>query len=60
MSRCVICQKKIGILGFECKCKCGVFCDKHRLAESHQCPTLLTKDTVSLPKVVADKLTNRV
>lgn len=59
MSRCVICQKKVGILGFECKCT-GTFCDKHRMMESHQCPTLLVKDKVTLIKVVADKIQNRV
>jgi predicted nucleic acid binding AN1-type Zn finger protein len=59
MSRCAICQKKVGILGFECKCK-GTFCEKHRMMESHQCPTLLVKDKVTLIKVVADKIQNRV
>ena len=59
MNRCVICQKKVGILGFECKCL-GLFCEKHRMMESHQCPTLLTKSNVVLIKIVADKLKNRV
>lgn len=59
MTRCVICQKKVGVLGFACKCE-GTFCEKHRLMESHQCPTLLVKSNVVLIKVVADKLTNRV
>ena len=59
MTRCAICQKKVGILGFECKCQ-GTFCEKHRLIEAHQCPTLLVKSNVVLIKVVADKLTNRV
>jgi len=59
MSRCVICQKKVGILGFECKCS-GTFCEKHRMMESHQCPTLLVKSNVVLIKVVADKVQNRV
>jgi predicted nucleic acid binding AN1-type Zn finger protein len=59
MSRCVICQKKVGILGFECKCQ-ETFCEKHRMMESHQCPTLLVKSNVVLIKVVADKIQNRV
>jgi len=59
MTRCFICQKKVGVLGFACKCE-GTFCEKHRLAEAHQCPTLLVKSNVVLIKIVADKLTNRV
>jgi predicted nucleic acid binding AN1-type Zn finger protein len=59
MSICVICQKNVGILGFECKCQ-RTFCAKHRLMESHQCPTLLVKNKVTLIKVVADKIQNRM
>jgi len=59
MTRCAICQKKVGILGFECKCD-GIFCDKHRMMESHQCPSLLVKSNVVLIKIVADKIQNRV
>jgi predicted nucleic acid binding AN1-type Zn finger protein len=59
MNKCTICQKKVGILGFECKCS-GLFCDKHRLAESHQCPTLMVKSNVVLIKVIADKIITRV
>lgn len=34
--QCGACRKKIGILGFECKC--GVsFCARHRLPEDHEC-----------------------
>ena len=59
MSRCEVCNKKVGLLGFVCKCE-HVFCEKHRLREQHSCPTLKVKDFVKLDKIVADKLTNRV
>ena len=32
----VECRKKLGLLGFECKCK-KQFCGAHRAAEEHQC-----------------------
>eukprot|EP00954_Amorphochlora_amoebiformis_P016768 1314703-Amorphochlora_amoeboformis.AAC.2 len=35
-SRCFQCNKKVGILGFECKCM-FVFCDKHRFPDAHNC-----------------------
>lgn len=34
--RCFQCNKKVGLLGTECKCK-FVFCNAHRLPEDHQC-----------------------
>lgn len=34
--RCWSCKKKVGILGFECKCD-YVFCSKHRYASAHDC-----------------------
>lgn len=34
--RCFNCQKKVGMLGTECKCK-FVFCNSHRLPEAHNC-----------------------
>ena len=30
------CKKKIGLLGFTCKCN-KTFCSKHRHPEDHQC-----------------------
>ena len=33
---CFTCRKKVGLLGFECKCS-FVFCSKHRYAEDHAC-----------------------
>jgi len=35
-SRCFTCNKKIGLAGFECKCKL-VFCSTHRYADKHCC-----------------------
>lgn len=35
-SRCHCCQKKVGLLGVECKCT-KVFCNLHRLPEEHEC-----------------------
>ena len=34
--RCFTCQKKVGLLGIECKCK-FVFCNAHRMPEEHSC-----------------------
>lgn len=35
-NRCEQCRKKVGLLGFECKCG-GVFCGAHRMASTHCC-----------------------
>eukprot|EP00347_Sterkiella_histriomuscorum_P023921 403332926 len=35
-SLCWTCKKKVGLLGFSCKCD-YVFCGKHRYAEEHKC-----------------------
>ena len=34
--RCWCCQKKVGLLGFECRCG-YVFCSLHRHADQHEC-----------------------
>ncbi|CAN8274177.1 unnamed protein product [Cochlearia groenlandica] len=36
-NRCVCCNKKVGILGFKCKCGSSVFCGEHRHPEKHRC-----------------------
>ena len=37
-NRCVICKKKVGMLGYKCKCSDEhLFCALHRLPESHDC-----------------------
>ena len=36
-SRCFICKKKVGLLGYQCKgCDCS-YCNGHRLPEDHKC-----------------------
>lgn len=35
-NRCEHCRKKVGLLGFDCRCG-GVFCGAHRMASAHCC-----------------------
>ncbi|KAJ4966566.1 hypothetical protein NE237_018415 [Protea cynaroides] len=35
-NRCMSCRKKVGLLGFKCRCG-STFCPKHRLPEMHSC-----------------------
>ena len=36
--RCFVCQKKVGILPFTCKCDTSLFfCAQHRYPEDHGC-----------------------
>ncbi|ESQ55067.1 hypothetical protein EUTSA_v10027105mg [Eutrema salsugineum] len=35
-NRCLCCNKKVGIMGFKCKCG-STFCGEHRYPESHDC-----------------------
>ncbi|XP_010539118.1 PREDICTED: zinc finger A20 and AN1 domain-containing stress-associated protein 10 [Tarenaya hassleriana] len=35
--RCKVCKRKIGLLGFDCRCG-NMFCGLHRHAEEHSCP----------------------
>jgi predicted nucleic acid binding AN1-type Zn finger protein len=35
-SRCWTCNRKIGLLGFQCKCE-YFFCSEHRYSDKHQC-----------------------
>lgn len=35
-SRCFCCNKKVGLLGFECRCG-YVYCSSHRHATEHRC-----------------------
>ncbi|XP_050386927.1 zinc finger A20 and AN1 domain-containing stress-associated protein 1-like [Argentina anserina] len=35
-TRCHCCNKKLGLLGFHCKCG-AVFCGEHRYPEKHSC-----------------------
>ena len=34
--KCHLCDKKIGLLGFDCKCG-HIFCSIHRFPENHSC-----------------------
>jgi hypothetical protein len=34
---CCVCKKKVGLLGFTCKCTDKQFCSKHRMPELHNC-----------------------
>ncbi|KAK1392838.1 Zinc finger A20 and AN1 domain-containing stress-associated protein 9 [Heracleum sosnowskyi] len=63
-SRCLCCKKKIGLLGFACRCG-GKFCSMHRYPEEHSCRfDYKTTGRVALarenPLVVHDKLGERV
>ena len=35
-NRCFTCQKKVGLLGFKCRCE-QTFCSAHRHADAHNC-----------------------
>jgi len=36
INRCMTCNKKIGLLGFQCKCEL-YFCSEHRYSDRHDC-----------------------
>ena len=66
-NRCVICRRKIGILGFSCKCsnEKAHFCSTHRYPDAHDCTYDFKSEyqqqlRESLPKVVADKVKARI
>ncbi|XP_071692937.1 zinc finger A20 and AN1 domain-containing stress-associated protein 1 [Rutidosis leptorrhynchoides] len=62
-NRCLSCNKKVGVMGF--KCKCGeTFCGSHRYPEKHDCEFDFKKtgrDAIAKanPVVKADKV-NRI
>lgn len=33
---CTFCKKRLKLINFSCSCK-GVFCNKHRFPETHDC-----------------------
>ena len=58
--RCGVCNKKLGLLGFECKCG-KMFCSTHLIAETHECTFNYTQEQCkrlqkSLIKVVHSKV----
>lgn len=53
--RCFGCSKRVGLLGFECRCT-HVFCSKCRMPENHDCPEDWATPLKGGEKVVASKL----
>ncbi|KAH7557507.1 hypothetical protein JRO89_XS11G0167500 [Xanthoceras sorbifolium] len=63
-NRCNNCNKKVGLMGFKCRCR-DLFCAKHRYATEHSCPFDYKKfDREILIKenqlIKADKLAERI
>lgn len=64
VERCETCKKKVGIIGFKCRCG-SMFCAEHRLPEKHECSfdyktmgrEILKKQ---IPLIKPDKLEGRV
>jgi len=65
-TKCWICNKKVGLTGFDCRCG-YVFCAKHRYAEDHNCDfdhqqrgrEILAKNAVGLGSKEKDLLDGR-
>ena len=54
------CKKKISFAN-KITCRCGKnFCIKHSLPECHNCEFNFKENKITLVKVVADKITNRI
>jgi predicted nucleic acid binding AN1-type Zn finger protein len=58
--RCFLCRKKVGLLGFECRCG-FVFCSGHRHPQDHACAfDFASMDKARLaksnPKVIPAKM----
>ncbi|XP_053911046.1 AN1-type zinc finger protein 5-like isoform X2 [Cuculus canorus] len=59
-NRCFTCRKKLGLLGFDCRCG-NVFCGFHRYSDRHNCPydykaEAAEKIKKENPVVVAEKI----
>ncbi|XP_022958421.1 zinc finger A20 and AN1 domain-containing stress-associated protein 1-like [Cucurbita moschata] len=59
-NRCRSCNKKVGLMGFKCKCE-GTFCGTHRYPEKHDCFYDFRSDgqeeiAMANPVVKADKV----
>jgi hypothetical protein len=37
MIKCKVCNKKVGLLGFRCKCGDDQYCSYHMMPELHNC-----------------------
>uniref|UniRef100_A0ACD5WC48 Uncharacterized protein n=1 Tax=Avena sativa TaxID=4498 RepID=A0ACD5WC48_AVESA len=63
-NRCATCRKKVGLLGFRCRCE-GIFCSVHRYSDKHACgfdykTAGREKIAKHNPLVVADKIGTRI
>ncbi|KAI3458251.1 hypothetical protein Pfo_014914 [Paulownia fortunei] len=63
-NRCGLCNKKVGLLGFECRCG-GTFCGMHRYPRAHPCTFDFKKaGKIAIekenPVCKADKIADRV
>ncbi|XP_022141231.1 zinc finger A20 and AN1 domain-containing stress-associated protein 5-like [Momordica charantia] len=63
-NRCGLCNKKVGLLGFNCRCG-GLFCGRHRFREEHGCGVdmkLIERERLAKQNVEikGDKLQHRV
>uniref|UniRef100_A0A453AU47 AN1-type domain-containing protein n=2 Tax=Aegilops tauschii subsp. strangulata TaxID=200361 RepID=A0A453AU47_AEGTS len=63
-TRCMACKKKVGLLGFACRCG-GTFCSLHRYVDGHACGFDYKKVGRELiaqqnPLVVPSKLRNKI
>ncbi|XP_010277601.1 PREDICTED: zinc finger A20 and AN1 domain-containing stress-associated protein 1-like [Nelumbo nucifera] len=64
VNRCVSCRKRVGLLGFTCRCG-STFCSIHRYPEKHQCGfDFKTTGRIAIsetsPTIKADKLDERI
>ena len=61
-NRCYICNIKVGLLGFQCKCdKIKLFCSLHRYSIDHNCDFDFKEHSKKIleknnPKIIADKI----
>lgn len=63
-NRCDMCNKKVGLLGFPCRCG-GTFCGVHRYPEKHECGydfKIVRRHAIAAAKPFApkDKLDGRI
>ncbi|XP_069505599.1 AN1-type zinc finger protein 5-like [Ambystoma mexicanum] len=59
-SRCFTCRKKLGLTGFDCRCR-NLFCAVHRYSDKHDCPYNYKAEAAEKirkenPMVVAEKI----
>ncbi|XP_037452151.1 zinc finger A20 and AN1 domain-containing stress-associated protein 12-like [Triticum dicoccoides] len=63
-TRCMACKKKVGLLGFACRCG-GTFCSLHRYVDGHACgfdykKAGREKIAQQNPLVMAPKIDNKI